>query len=136
VAQACGFFGVGRGGDDDVGWRGVGHGVPWSVYVDERSRRTFSMAFFLLSCYAFSMQITVTIPDDFAAQVQARGLAPESFGQSVIDDAVRSAPLPLPPAKPRMDMETFLREMAAFSDKIPQLPDEAFTRESFYQDHD
>ena len=82
------------------------------------------------------MQITVTIPDDFAAQVQARGLAPESFGQSVIDDAVRSAPLPLPPAKPRMDMETFLREMAAFSDKIPQLPDEAFTRESFYQDHD
>ena len=82
------------------------------------------------------MQITVTIPDDFGARVQARGLAPENFGQSVIDDAVRSAPLPLPPAKPRMDMETFLREMAAFSDKIPQLPDEAFTRESFYQDHD
>jgi len=26
--------------------------------------------------------------------------------------------------------------MAEFSDKIPQLPDEAFTRESFYQDHD
>jgi hypothetical protein len=26
--------------------------------------------------------------------------------------------------------------MAANSDKIPQLPDEAFTRESFYQDHD
>jgi len=24
--------------------------------------------------------------------------------------------------------------MAEFSDKIPQLPDEAFTRESFYQD--
>jgi hypothetical protein len=35
-----------------------------------------------------------------------------------------------------MDMATFLREMASFSDKIPQLPDEAFTRESFYQDHD
>jgi hypothetical protein len=32
----------------------------------------------------------------------------------------------------------FLQEarMAAFSDKIPQLPDEAFTRESFYRDHD
>ena len=35
-----------------------------------------------------------------------------------------------------MDMETFLREMAAFSDKIPEFPDEVFTRESFYQDHD
>lgn len=82
------------------------------------------------------MQITVTIPDEFAAQVQARGLEPQSFGQNVIDDAVRMAPKPLPPAKPKMDMESFFQAMAAYSDKIPQLPDEAFTRESFYQDHD
>jgi hypothetical protein len=94
------------------------------------------MAFFPQPCYAFLMQITVTIPDEFAAQVQARGLEPQSFGQSVIDDAVRTTPKPIPPAEPKMDMETFLREMAAFSDKIPILPDEAFTRESFYQDHD
>jgi hypothetical protein len=33
-------------------------------------------------------------------------------------------------------MEEFFRVMAAHSDKIPQLPDEAFTRESFYRDHD
>jgi hypothetical protein len=82
------------------------------------------------------MQITVTIPDEFAAQVQARGLTPESYVESLIDNASHVSPKPLPLAKPRMDMETFLREMAAFSDKIPQLPDEAFTRESFYQDHD
>jgi hypothetical protein len=82
------------------------------------------------------MRITVTIPDEFAAQVRARGLEPESFGQSVIDLAVRTAPLPPPSAKPKMDMETFLREMATFSDKIPRLPDDAFSRESFYQDHD
>lgn len=84
------------------------------------------------------MQITVTIPDEFAAQVQARGLEPQSFGQSVIDDAVRSAPAASGPIRPKnkMDMQTFLRKMAEFSDKVPQLPDEAFTRESFYQDHD
>jgi hypothetical protein len=35
-----------------------------------------------------------------------------------------------------MNMEEFLQKMAEFSDKIPRLPDEAFTRESFYQDHD
>jgi hypothetical protein len=35
-----------------------------------------------------------------------------------------------------MDMKEFLDKMAEFSDKIPQLPDDAFTRESFYQDHD
>ena len=84
------------------------------------------------------MQITVTIPDEFAAQVQARGQEPQSFGQSVIDDAVRAAPAASGPIRPKnkMDMQTFLRRMAEFSDKIPQLPDEAFTRESFYQDHD
>jgi hypothetical protein len=34
------------------------------------------------------------------------------------------------------NLEKFFEEMAAHSDKIPLLPDEAFTRESFYQDHD
>jgi hypothetical protein len=82
------------------------------------------------------MQITVTIPDEFAAQVQARGLEPQSFGQNVIDDAVRTSPKAIPPAEPKMSIDEFIRAMSAFSDKIPQLPDEAFTRESFYQDHD
>ena len=82
------------------------------------------------------MQITVTIPDEFAARVQERGLTPESFVENLIDEAARLAPKPLPPAKPKMDMESFFQGMAAYSDKIPQLPDEAFTRESFYQHHD
>jgi hypothetical protein len=33
-------------------------------------------------------------------------------------------------------MASFFEAMAADSGKIPQLPDEAFTRKSFYQDHD
>jgi hypothetical protein len=82
------------------------------------------------------MQITVTIPDEVAAQVQARGLTPESYVESLIDNAAHVSPKPLPAAKPKMDMESFFQAMAAYSDKIPQLPDEAFTRESFYQDHD
>jgi hypothetical protein len=81
------------------------------------------------------MQITVDIPDEFAAQVKARGLTPEGYVRSLIDDAVRTAPAPLPPPKPKMNLEEFFRAMAAYSDKIPQLPDEAFTRVSFYQDH-
>jgi len=82
------------------------------------------------------MQVTVEIPDGFAAQAKARGLTPESYVRSLVDDAWRAAPVALPPVKPKMDMEAFFRAMAAYSDKIPQLPDEAFTRESFYQDHD
>jgi len=82
------------------------------------------------------MRITIEIPDELAAKAEARGLTPKSYVEALIEDAARTAPLPLPPAKPSIDMKTFLREMAANSDKIPQLPDEAFTRESFYQDHD
>ena len=82
------------------------------------------------------MQITVTIPDEFAAQARARGLTPEGYVESLIEDAVRVDPAAPPPAKRKRDMEAFFRGMAAYSDKIPQLPDEAFTRESFYQDHD
>jgi hypothetical protein len=33
-------------------------------------------------------------------------------------------------------MQAFFREMAANSEKLPQLSDEALTRESYYQDHD
>jgi hypothetical protein len=82
------------------------------------------------------MRITIEIPDELAAKAEARGLTTESYVRSLIDSAAGIAPLPLPPAKPRMDIEEFVRAMAANSDKIPQLPDEAFTRESFYQDHD
>lgn len=94
------------------------------------------MVFFLRSCYAFPMQVTVNIPDEIAAQARLRGQSPESFVSGLVGDAVRSAPAARPPAEPKMTMEEFLRVMAANSDKIPQLPDEAFTRESFYQDHD
>jgi hypothetical protein len=94
------------------------------------------MVFLRKSCYAFLMQITVDIPDELAAQAQARGLTPELYVRSLIDAAVHTGPLPLPPAKPKKDLEAFFRAMAANSDKIPKLPDEAFTRESFYQDHD
>jgi hypothetical protein len=36
----------------------------------------------------------------------------------------------------REEVRAWLDRLAQFSDQIPQLPDEAFTRESFYQDHD
>jgi len=94
------------------------------------------MVFLLESCYALGMQITLEIPDELAAQAEARGMTPESYVRSLVADAVRSAPLPIPAAKPKRDLEAFFRAMAANSEKIPQLPDEAFTRASFYQDHD
>jgi hypothetical protein len=94
------------------------------------------MAFFLLSCYASFMQITLDIPDEVAAQARARGLTPENYVRVLIDDAVRGGSRALEPKRGRRDMQAFFQAMAAYSEKIPQLPDEAFTRESFYQGHD
>jgi len=78
------------------------------------------------------MLVTVEIPDEVAAAVKARGETPESYVRGLVDEAVRSAAV----APKKIDIQWFLREMARNSDTIPQLPDEAFTRESFYQDHD
>jgi hypothetical protein len=82
------------------------------------------------------MRITVDIPDEFVAQAKARGLTPEDYVKTLVEDAGRNGNANLPPSKPKMDIQTFIRGMASFSEKIPQLPHEAYTRESFYQDHD
>lgn len=82
------------------------------------------------------MQITIEVPDELAQMAKARGLTPERYVAALIEDAARSAPQPLHLKEPRMSAQEFVHAMAANSDRIPQLPDEAFTRESFYQDHD
>jgi hypothetical protein len=82
------------------------------------------------------MQVTVEIPDELAAEVRARGLTPEGYVRGLIEEAARLEAKTSEEPRRKMDMKAFLEAMAANSEKIPQLPDEAFTRESFYQDHD
>ncbi len=94
------------------------------------------------------MQITVEIPDHLAREAQARGLALDRrLAELLADDLAktseeRAAPElastrpPLPRHSGTRNMTAFFEAMAANSEKIPALPDEAFTRESFYRDHD
>ena len=87
-----------------------------------------------------TMQITVQLSQDIEnrlqAQARAQGIEAESYAKSLIETAVRSAPIRPRRSGAARDMNAFFKAMAANSDKLPQLPDEAFTRESFYQDHD
>jgi cell division GTPase FtsZ len=75
-----------------------------------------------------------------AVEAEARGLALDQYvemivlGRPVVQ--VETPPTPEEMAARMADLEKFFEEMASHSDKIPVLPDEAFTRESFYQDHD
>ena len=84
------------------------------------------------------MTITVDIrPEvqaELARQAAAQGRAVEAYAASLLEEAVH---LPAGASRLTQDrLENTLREMAQFSHKIPALPDEAFTRESLYQDHD
>jgi hypothetical protein len=83
------------------------------------------------------MQITVTIPDEFAAQVKARGLTLESYVEKWI--AEQTAALQASDPVPALSLEEFnasLDALTRYSDKIPSLPMDVFSRESFYENHD
>lgn len=84
------------------------------------------------------MQIIIEIPDEMVSQARALGLTPEDHVQNLL---FRSDPkaTPLPAFKKnrkKFSIEEFFQGMAANSENLPILPEEAFTRESFYQDHD
>ncbi len=79
------------------------------------------------------MEITVNIPDELAAQAQARGLKPETYVEEILAQQVS-----LHPARQLRNPEeirAWLDSLAQFSDKIPPLP-ETISRDWIYQDHD
>jgi len=80
------------------------------------------------------MQITVTIPDEIVAQVQARGLTPESYIESLIAEQASSTA----DAEHELSLEEFnasLDALTRYSAKIPSLPVDAFSRTNFYDNH-
>ena len=82
------------------------------------------------------MQITVDVPEQVAAKAAALGVSVEDYVRGLV---LRDSPPVVKayaPPRTREEIRAWLDKMAQFSDLIPQLPDEAFTRESFYQDHD
>lgn len=81
-----------------------------------------------------TVDITPEVQAELARQAAAEGRAIEAHAAHLLEEAAH-----LPVAESRLNqdrLEETLREMAQFSHKIPLLPDEAFTRESLYQDHD
>ena len=87
-------------------------------------------------CYPYSMQVTVNIPDELAAQVQSRGLTPQSYVEDLIAEQTATAKGSATHKLSLEEFEASLDELTRYSDKIPVLPAEAFSRESLYQDHD
>jgi hypothetical protein len=83
------------------------------------------------------MQIAINIPDELAATIQASGLEVEKYVESLIAEKAAA------PRRRSLGGELTLEEfnasldrLARYSEKIPSLPDEAFSRENMYSDHD
>ena len=71
---------------------------------------------------------------ELSRQAAARGIDISVYAAKLLEEA---AHLPSPSNRLTADqLDEALEELAQFSHKIPLLPDEAFSRESMYQDHD
>jgi hypothetical protein len=83
------------------------------------------------------MTITIEIPSEVQAelgrQAAARGLDLGAYAASLLEEAAHGSGLK---TLNQGQLENTLRELGQFSHKIPVLPDEAFSREGLYRDHD
>ena len=70
------------------------------------------------------------------AEAQARGLEVSAYIEGLLEEAVSASADSVRRQPTPEEMRAFFEAMSAGSETVPQLPDEAFQRESFYQDHD
>lgn len=83
------------------------------------------------------MSIIINIKPEAEAeltrQAKVHGVRLEAYAATLLEEAVHNGAA----KKLTSDqLERTLLELAQFSYKIPLLPEEAFTREGLYQDHD
>jgi len=80
------------------------------------------------------VDIKPEVQEELSRQAAAHGVDIGAYAASLLEEAahVPTGPKTLSPSQ----LENTLQELAQFSRKIPLLPDEAFSRESLYRDHD
>ena len=72
------------------------------------------------------------IEAQLVADAHARGVEPSVYAGTVIERAYRRGNGTHKASRSSQEIREWLDALAQFSDKIPELPEEAFTRESFY----
>ena len=71
-----------------------------------------------------------------AVEAQVQGVEMEEFARSVIERAVSALGSAGDALRTREEISAWLDSLAQFSDKIPFIASETFSREWLYQDHD
>jgi hypothetical protein len=80
------------------------------------------------------IDIKPEVQAELSRQAAARGVDVGAYAATLLEEAAH-APAGSKNLSPSQ-LDNTLRELAQFSHKIPLLPDEAFSRESLYRDHD
>ena len=71
---------------------------------------------------------------ELSRQAAAHGVDIDAYAASLLEEAAQVSVGSKKLSQDQLDRT--LQELAQFSHKIPLLPDEAFSRESLYRDHD
>jgi hypothetical protein len=81
------------------------------------------------------MQVTIHIPEDLAAQAEAKGVGLQTYLERLVEQAALTG-LRKPRRRSPEETQAWLDRLARFSDRIPPMPGETFSREMIYQDHE
>lgn len=82
---------------------------------------------------AITINLKPEVEAELARRAESLGMDVSAYAAVLLEQATKLSQSPV------TDVEAFeksLDRLAQFSDKIPALPDEAFSRESIYWDHD
>ncbi len=82
------------------------------------------------------LELRPEIEARLASEAQARGVEIRTYVETLIEEAVAIKTPATPRPKTPEEIQAWLDDMAQFSDKIPSMPGETFTRAMIYQDHD
>ncbi len=80
------------------------------------------------------IDIKPEVQAELSRQAAARGVDISAYAASLLEEAAHTPAGSKSISQSQLD--NTLQELAQFSQKIPLLPDEAFSRESLYRDHD
>jgi hypothetical protein len=69
------------------------------------------------------------------AEARVLGLGVTTYAAMLLKEATSQPAIPQSGRTPQ-EIRAWLNELAQFSDKIPPMPGETFSREMIYQDHD
>jgi len=81
------------------------------------------------------IDIKPEVQAELSRQAAAHGVDIVAYAASLLEEAAAQIPSPAKRIN-QGELDETLRELAQFSEKIPVLPDEAFSRENLYRDHD